>query len=117
MKIATLKKIKSLKNKKVFLRVDFNVALDNGKVKEDYRIVAGLETINFLLAKGAKIIIATHLGEPKGLPEDKYSVKPVALRLKSLLKKPVKFLPETVGPKVVKEIAKLKSGEIIMLEN
>jgi 3-phosphoglycerate kinase len=117
MKIATLEKITNLKNKTVFLRVDFNVELDKGKVKEDYRIVAELETINYLLNKGAKLIIATHLGEPKGAPEAKYSLKPVALRLKTLLKKPVKFLPETVGPKVVKAVKELKAGEIIMLEN
>ena len=117
MKIATLEKITNLKNKTVFLRVDFNVEIDNGRVEEDYRIVAGLETINYLLGKGAKLIIATHLGEPKGAPDAKYSVRPVALRLKKLLKKPVKFLPETVGPKVIKAVKELKIGEIIMLEN
>ncbi|MFA5130970.1 MAG: phosphoglycerate kinase [Patescibacteria group bacterium] len=117
MKIATLKKIKSLKNKKVFLRVDFNVALSGGKISEDYKIKAGLETINFLLGKGASLIIATHLGEPKGKPEAAYSVKQVALHLKKLLKKPVKFLPETIGPKVEKAARALGAGEIIMLEN
>ena len=117
MKISTLKTIKNLKDKTVFLRVDFNVALDKGKVKEDYRIVAGIETINYLLSRGAKLLIATHLGEPKGIPDSQYSVKPVALRLKSLLKKPVKFLPETIGPNVVKAVKSLKSGDIIMLEN
>jgi phosphoglycerate kinase len=117
MKIASLKKIKNLKDKKVFLRVDFNVALEKGKIKEDYRIVAGLETINYLLSKGAKLIIASHLGEPKGAPDAKYSLKPVALRLKTLLKKPVKFLPETIGPKVFQAVQQLKAGEIIMLEN
>ena len=117
MKISTLKTIKNLKDKTVFLRVDFNVALDKGKVKEDYRIVAGIETINYLLSRGAKLLIATHLGEPKGIPDSQYSVKPVSLRLKSLLKKPVKFLPETIGPNVVKAVKSLKSGDIIMLEN
>jgi phosphoglycerate kinase len=117
MKIASLKNIKSLKNKIVFLRVDFNVALENGKITEDYRIVAGLETINFLLSRGAKIIVATHLGEPKGKPEAKYSVKPVAQRLQKLLKQPVKFVSETVGAKVVKALDKLEPGGIIMLEN
>lgn len=117
MKIATLKKFKTLKNKKIFLRVDFNVSLEAGKIKDDYRLVAGLDTINFLLSKGARLIIATHLGEPKGRTELAYSLKPVANRLKSLLKKPVKFLPETLGPKVTKAVANLKDGEIIMLEN
>lgn len=117
MKIATLKKIKNIKNKVVFLRVDFNVAIEKGKVKEDYRIIAGLETINFLLERGVRLIVSTHLGDPKGKPEAEFSVKPVALRLKSLLKKPVKFIPEVVGPKVDKAISELKSGSVIMLEN
>lgn len=117
MKIASVRKLKNLKNKVVFLRVDFNVALEKGKVKEDYRLLAGLETINFLLAQGARLLIATHLGEPKGAPEAEYSVRPVALRLKVLLKKPVKFLPTTIGPKVSQAVQDLKAGEIIMLEN
>jgi len=117
MKIATLKKIKNLSGQKVFLRVDFNVAMVDGKIKEDFKIKAELETINYLLEKKAKLIVATHLGEPKGKPELGLSVKPIALRLKSLLKQPVKFLPETIGPKVAKAIAALAPGEIIMLEN
>jgi len=117
MSIITLRKLPSLKNKTVLLRVDFNVSLEGSKIKEDYKISAGLETINFLLAKGAKLIVATHLGEPKGKFEEKYSVKPVAARLKKLLHKPVKFLPETIGPKVVKAVRDMKAGEIIMLEN
>lgn len=117
MKIATLKKIKNFKNKIVFLRVDFNVALSAGKIKEDYKIKAGLDTINYLLTRGARLVIATHLGEPKGKPESAYSVKPVTTRLKALLKKPVKFLPTTIGPKVTQAVAGLKAGEIIMLEN
>lgn len=117
MKIATLKKIKNFKNKTVFLRVDFNVAIKNGKVAEDYRIVAGLETINYLLERGARLVIATHLGDPKGKAAAEFSVKPVAMRLKKLLKKPVKFIPEVIGEKVNKAIFKLKAGELIMLEN
>ncbi len=117
MSIASIQKLKNLKNKTVFLRVDFNVALDGTKIKEDYKIKAALETINFLLSQGVKLIIATHLGEPKGKPEVAYSVKPVALRLKKLLKKPVKFISVTIGPKVTTAVASLKPGEIIMLEN
>lgn len=117
MSIKTLKKIPSLKNKLVFLRVDFNVAMENGKIEEDYRIIAGLDTIKYLLKKGARLIIATHLGEPKGSPEPEYSVKPVAARLQKLLHQPVKFIPETVGPKVSKVVAAMKVGDIIMLEN
>ncbi len=117
MKINSIKKLKNLKNKIVFLRVDFNVVLDQGKIKDDYRIVAGLETINFLLDRGVRLIVATHLGEPKGKPEVQYSVKPVALRLKKLLSKPVKFVPESVGVKAAKAINELKPGEVLMLEN
>lgn len=117
MDITTLKKLKNLKNKKVFLRVDFNVVVESDKIKEDYRIVAGLETINFLLAKGARLIIATHLGDPKGKVQAEYSIKPVVARLRVLLKKPVKFIPELIGKKVDKAVANLKSGGIIMLEN
>lgn len=117
MTINSLGKLKSLKNKTVFLRVDFNVALAKGKIKDDYRLIAGLETINFLISKGARLVIASHLGDPKGKPEAAYSLKPVAARLKILLKKPVKLLPEIIGPKVTKAVANLKAGEIIMLEN
>lgn len=117
MTINSLRKLKSLKNKTVFLRVDFNVALAKGKIKDDYRLVAGLETINFLISKGARLVIASHLGDPKGKPEAAYSLKPVAARLKILLKKPVKLLPEIIGSKVTKAVANLKAGEIIMLEN
>lgn len=117
MRLNSLASIKQLKNKTVFLRVDFNVPLENGLIKDDYRIKAGLETINYLLAKGARLVIATHLGEPKGKPEKQYSVKPVAARLKKLLKKPVKFCAATVGSAVAEEAAKLRSGQILFLEN
>jgi len=117
MMIKSVQQLKSLKNKTVFLRVDFNVALEKGKIKDDYKIKAGLETIDFLLAKGARLIIATHLGEPAGKPVAQFSVKPVAARLKTLLKKPVKFIPEFTGPRVLKALKTLKSGELIFLEN
>ena len=116
MKINSLKKIKNLKGKTVFLRVDFNVPLKDGVIKEDYRIRSGLETINFLLAKGARLVIASHLGEPKGR-EAVFSLKPVAARLKTLLKRPVKFLSEAVSPKTTAAVKALKPGEMVMLEN
>lgn len=116
MKINSLKKLKVLSGKTVFLRVDFNVPLKDGKIREDYRIKAGLETIEFLLAQGARLVIASHLGEPKKY-EAASSLKPVAARLQSLLKRPVKFMGETVGPKVAAAAKELKKGEMIMLEN
>ncbi|MDP2944536.1 MAG: phosphoglycerate kinase [bacterium] len=116
MKINSLKKLKNLKGKTVFLRVDFNVPLKDGKIENDYRIKAGLETINFLLAKDARLVIASHLGRPKGY-ESASSLKPVAARLKALLKRPVKFLSEAVSPKTTAAVKALKPGEIVMLEN
>lgn len=116
MKINSLSRLKSLSGKTVFLRVDFNVPIEKGRIKDDYRIKAGLETISFLLDKGARLIIASHLGEPEGY-EAASSLKPVAARLKSLSKRPVKFIPETVGPKASAAAGALKDGEAIMLEN
>lgn len=116
MKIKSLRELKTLSGKTIFLRVDFNVPLRNGKIQEDYRIRAGLETIEFLLAKGARLIIASHLGEPQGR-EIAFSLKPVAARLQTLLKKPVKFLTEFNGLKIKAALKSLKNGEVILLEN
>ena len=116
MRIRSVHQLKKLKSKIVFLRVDFNVPLKNGRVADDYRIKAGLETIKFLLDQGARLVVASHLGEPDRATAE-YSLKPVAARLKSLLKQPVKFLPDCVGPKVEAAIKKMAAGEIIMLEN
>jgi len=117
MRVKSVRQLKNLKNKTIFLRVDFNVPLKNGRVQDDYRLVAGLETIKFLLAKKCCLIIATHLGEPKGKFTVAYSVKPVAARLKTLLGQPVKFLSATVGAKVQAAVKRMKPGEIVMLEN
>lgn len=117
MSLKSLNTLKTLNDKTVLLRVDFNVPLKAGKVQDDFRIRAGLETIDYLLFKGAKVVIIAHLGEPSGKPTKSLSLEPVAVRLKSILKKPVKFLPQTVGPKVTLAISKMKPGEIIFLEN
>ena len=117
MLIRSVKKLKNLRGKKIFLRVDFNVPLEKGKVQEDYKIQSGLATIEFLRARGASLIIATHLGDPAGKFQAASSVKPVALRLRARLKHPVKFVPFVIGPKVQSAVAKMKPGEIIMLEN
>lgn len=117
MTIRSLKGLKNLAGKTVILRVDFNVPMAAGKIKDDYKIKAGLETIEFLSSKKAKVVVISHLGEPKGRPEDGLSTRPLASRLKSILKKPVRFLPSAVGPKTKKAIAAMAEGEIVFLEN
>ncbi len=104
--------------KKLFLRVDFNVPIDkNGKITDDTRIQATLPTINYALSKNAKIILASHLGRPKGKPEAQYSLAPVARKLGQILKKEVKLAPDCIGPEVEKMVAAMKPGDVILLEN
>ena len=90
-----------LKGKRVFIRVDFNVPLANGgqEITSDKRIRASLPTINYALEHGAGVILASHLGRPKGKPNPEMSMKPVAAKLEQLLGKPVKLAPDCVGPK------------------
>lgn len=117
MRIKSLKSLRNLTGKTVFLRVDFNVPLHRGRVLEDYRLVAGLETIRFLLAQRCRLIIATHLGDPAGRKQAACSVRPVAARLAKLLKKPVKFCPDVSGPTALAAVKKMKPGQIVMIEN
>jgi len=103
--------------KRVFVRVDFNVPLDeNQKITDDTRIRESLKTIQYLSDKGAKVILCSHLGRPKGMDE-KLRLKPVAGRLCELLKKPVLALKDTVGPEVEKTVAAMKNGDVVLLEN
>jgi len=106
------------KGRKVLVRVDFNVPFDNkGRISDDTRIRASLPTIQYLLDKGAAVIICAHLGRPKGEVNLKYSLKPVVARLGKLLKKKVLFASDCVGP-VAEEAAKnLKPGKVLLLEN
>ncbi len=107
-----------LKNKRVFLRVDFNVPMDKeGNVTSDKRVRASIPTINFALEKGAKLIIASHLGRPKGKKVAQMSLKPVAKVLSGLLQKEVMFLDDCVGEAVQQATGKMKEGDIILLEN
>ena len=112
----TIKDIE-VNGKKVLVRVDFNVPLKDGGVGDDTRIQAALPTINYLLEKGAAVILCSHLGRPKGEPDPAYSMKPVADYLGGLVTSPVKFSSETVGPEAEKMAAELKPGEILVLEN
>lgn len=103
--------------KRVFVRADFNVPLEGGKITNDRRIRASLPTIQYLLDKGASVVVSSHLGRPKGKVKAELSLKPVAERLAELLGKPVKFAPDCIGPEVEKMAKELKPGEILCLEN
>ncbi len=108
----------NLKNKKVLMRVDFNVPLDdNNKITDDNRITEALPTIEYILAQGATLILMSHLGRPKGKPKVEFSLKPVAERLGKLLNKPVVLAPDCVGNDVSNLAADLKPGSVLLLEN
>lgn len=106
-----------VEKKLVFLRVDFNVPIKEGEVVDDTRIKAALPTIKYLLEKQARIIVASHLGRPKGRVVPELSMKPVAGRLSELLEMEVKFSPEIVGDNVENLKASLRPGEALLLEN
>ncbi|UCG78866.1 MAG: phosphoglycerate kinase [Nitrospirota bacterium] len=107
-----------IKGKRVFVRVDFNVPLDeNLNISDDRRIRSALPTINYCIDEGAKVILGSHLGRPKGKVDPKYSLAPVAKRLKRLLNKEVIFAPESIGGHVENLISKMGEGDVILLEN
>jgi len=106
-----------VKGKKVLVRVDFNVPIKEGVVQDDTRVRAALPTIEFLLEKGAAVILCSHLGRPKGGPDPKYTMKPVAEYLGKVMGKPVAFAEDCVGEPAVKAAAALKPGDVLVLEN
>ncbi|MDP9271690.1 MAG: phosphoglycerate kinase [Chloroflexota bacterium] len=103
--------------KRVFLRADLNVPLDDGRITDDTRIRASLPTIRYLLERGASVILASHLGRPKGKVNDALRLKPVADRLSQLLGGPVRMTGDALGPGVHDAVGKLRPGELLLLEN
>lgn len=115
--IKSIKEI-NVEGKRVFVRVDFNVPLDqNGNVADNTRIVAVLPTIRYLLEHGAKVILASHLGRPKGQKNLKYTLRPVAEALATLLNQPVIFLDDCVGSDVEESISEMAENSVVLLEN
>lgn len=107
-----------IKGKRVFIRADFNVPLDDNLViTDDRRIRSTLPTINYAIDEGAKVILASHLGRPKGKVDPRLSLSPVAKRLQRLLNKEVIFAPDCIGPQTENLVSKMKNGDVLLLEN
>lgn len=116
MALMTVRDI-DVKGKRVFVRVDFNVPLENGQITDDTRIKAALPTIQHLVENGAVVVLASHLGRPKGKRADEFSLAPVAERLRNLLDRPVDFASDCIGEAVEKLVHSQKPGGIVLLEN
>ncbi len=118
MPIRYIDQLKDIKGKKVFIRVDFNVPQDEkGNITEDTRIAGAVPTIKYAVDQGAKVVLASHLGRPKGEKKLKYTMAPATKRLSQLLGKKVIQAPDCFGPDVDKLIGAMKPGDVVMLEN
>lgn len=116
MELKTIKDAE-VKGKKVLVRVDYNVPLENGEVKDDTRITESLPTLQYLLKSGAGLIVMSHLGRPNGDNNDALKMNPIAARLSELLKVDVKKVDSCIGKEVEEAVAALNAGEVLMLEN
>ena len=117
MQKRTIEDIKIYK-KRVIIRADFNVPLDSQlKITDDTRIRSTLPTINYAIDEGAKVILCSHLGRPEGIRDPRLSLAPVAKRLQRLLDKEVQFAPDCIGPQVEKMVSRMKSRDVLLLEN
>jgi phosphoglycerate kinase len=106
-----------LKGKRVFVRVDFNVPIKDSRVTDDLRIREALPTIRYGMERGAILVLASHLGRPKGKPKPEFSLAPVAGRLSELLGKKVRFISDCIGPEVEKAVNEANPGDVLLLEN
>lgn len=113
----TIEDLGDLRGKRVLVRSDFNVPLDGTTITDDGRVRAALPTLQALLGAGARVVVTAHLGRPKGAPEDKYSLAPVAARLGELLGQPVALAKDTVGESARETVAALEDGQVALLEN
>jgi len=116
LKVRRLQEV-AVKNKRVLVRVDYNVPLKGGKVEDNARIRETIPTLKHLLEHGAKVVLIAHLGRPKGKPEPKYSLKPVVGELSKLLGVPVAFADDCIGANAEKAAAALKAGQVLLCEN
>ena len=113
----TIRDLQDIKGARLFIRVDYNVPVENGAITDDTRIRASLATLEHLRGAGARLILASHLGRPKKGPAPEFSLKPVAARLAELLKTPVAMAPDCIGAEVQKLAGELKDGGVLLLEN
>ncbi len=113
----TIRDLNDISGKRVFVRVDFNIPMENGKITDDSRIQGALPTIRYLIENNAKVILASHMGRPKGSVKPEFSLKPAAERLSELLGAPVAFATDCIGPEAENAVANLQPGNVLLLEN
>ncbi|GAB2971000.1 phosphoglycerate kinase [Frigoribacterium salinisoli] len=117
MALRTLDSLGDLAGKRVLVRCDLNVPMDDGRITDDGRVRASVATIDALISQGARVVVLSHLGRPDGRPAPEHSLRPVAQRLSELLGKSVGFAPETVGDETARAVADLQDGQVLVLEN